>query len=85
MMQKSRSGAMILIGVSCAGASAAGKKRLMIIRATVDIAITIAMKISRRHPARKPFGPMKIRLVVQSAGGVWGSCRIVISALTQQN
>ena len=70
MKQKSRSGAMILMGVICAGASAAGKERLMIIRATVDIAITIAMKISRRHPARKPFGPMKIRLVVESAGGV---------------
>jgi hypothetical protein len=42
----------------------------MIIRATLDIAITIAMKISRRHPARKPFGPMKIRLVVEPAGGV---------------
>jgi hypothetical protein len=42
----------------------------MIIRATADIAITIAMKISRRHPARKPFGPMKIRLVVESDGGV---------------
>src|SRR5262249_60438993 len=70
MKQKSRSGAMILIGVICAGSSAAGKKRLMIVRATVDIAITIAMKISRRHPARKPFGPMKIRLFVESAGGV---------------
>jgi len=52
----------------------------MIIRATADIAITIAMKISRRHPARKPFGPMKIRLLVESAGGVWGSCRIVVSS-----
>ena len=60
MKQKSRSGTMILIGVICAGAGAAGKKRLMIIRATVDTAITIAMKISRRHPARKQFGPMKI-------------------------
>jgi hypothetical protein len=30
----------------------------------------IAMKISRRHPARKPLGPMKMRLVVESAGGV---------------
>jgi hypothetical protein len=30
----------------------------------------IAMKISRRHPARKPFGPMKIRLLVESAGAV---------------
>ena len=70
MKQTSRSGAMILIGVSCVGSSAAGKKRLRIIRATVDIAIMIAMKISRRHPARKPFGPMKIRLLVESAGGV---------------
>jgi len=70
MKQKSRSGAMILIGVICAGSSAAGKKRLMIICATVDIAFTIAMKISRRHPARKPFGPMKIRLVAESADGV---------------
>ena len=69
MMQKSTSGAMILIGVICVGSSAAGKKRVMIIRATLDIAITIAMKISKRHPARKPFGPMKIRLVVESAGG----------------
>jgi hypothetical protein len=42
----------------------------MIIRATADIAITIAMKISSRHPARKPLGPMKIRLLVESAGGV---------------
>jgi hypothetical protein len=39
------------------------------IRDTFDIATTIAMKISRRHPARKPFGPMKTRLVVESAGG----------------
>jgi len=70
MKQKSRSGAMILIGVNCAGSSAAGKKRLMIIRATGEIAITIAMKISRRHPARKPFGPMKIRLVIETAGRV---------------
>jgi hypothetical protein len=70
---------MILIGVSCVGSSAAGKKRLMIIRATADSAIMIAMKISRRHPARKPFGPTKILLVVESAGGVWGSCRMVIS------
>ena len=60
---------MILIGVSCVGSSAAGKKRLMVICATFDIAITIAMKIRRRHPARKPFGPMKSRLVVESAGG----------------
>ena len=70
MKQTSRSGTMILIGVNCTGSSASGKKRLMIIRATADIAITIAMKISNRHPARKPFGPMKIRLVVESAGGV---------------
>jgi hypothetical protein len=70
MKQKSRSGAMILIGVICVGSSAAGKKRRMIIRATLDNAIMIAMKISRRHPARKPFGPMKIRLLVESAGGV---------------
>jgi hypothetical protein len=41
----------------------------MIIRATLDIAITIAMKISKRHPARKPFGPMKIRLVAEAIGG----------------
>jgi hypothetical protein len=70
MKQKSRSGTMILIGVICVGSSAAGKKRMMIFCATVDIAFTIAMKISRRHPARKPFGPMKIRLVVESAGGL---------------
>jgi hypothetical protein len=70
MKQKSRSGAMILIGVICVGSSAAGKKRVMIICATVAIAFTIAMKTSSRHPARKPFGPMKIRLAVESAGGV---------------
>jgi hypothetical protein len=33
--------------------------------------------MSKRHPARKPFGPMRIRLVIESAGG--GLFRMVIS------
>src|SRR5262249_5757784 len=68
MKQTNRSGTMILMGVNCTGSRPSGKKRLRIRRATGAIAMKIAMKMSRRQPARKPFGPMKIRFDVEAAG-----------------
>jgi hypothetical protein len=73
---------MILMGVNCTGSSPSGKKRLRVRRATDAIAMKIAMKMSRRQPARKPFGPMKIRLALESAGGLG---RIVIYFLSSHH
>src|SRR5215469_15428408 len=48
-----------LDGVSFSGANPAGiRNRMIIARATAPIATSISRKISSRHPARNPLGPI---------------------------
>src|ERR1700677_2709839 len=59
MNTKKASGTATLDGVNFSGANPAGiRNRMIIARATAPIATNISRKISSRHPARNPLGPI---------------------------
>src|ERR1700691_3379789 len=59
MDTKKASGTATLEGVNFSGANPAGiRNRTIIARAAAPIATNISRKISSRHPARNPLGPI---------------------------
>src|SRR5215472_15523886 len=59
MNTKKASGTATLDGVNVLGSNPAGiRNRMIIARATAPIATNSSRKISSRHPARNPLGPM---------------------------
>src|SRR5215469_1525400 len=59
MNTKKASGTATLDGVNFSGANPAGiRNRMIIARATPPMATNISRKISSRHPARNPLGPI---------------------------